>query len=84
MLSEEYYFVVENKKFIKDEIQNAWLLVENEVEVGGLPSHGDDFTLFYVNNGDIYHAANFMTRQVQPAVINPIPMKVSAQDTTKK
>jgi hypothetical protein len=25
-----------------------------------------------------------MTRQVQPAVINPIPMKVSAQDTTKK
>jgi hypothetical protein len=25
-----------------------------------------------------------MTRQVQPAVINPTPMKVSAQDTTKK
>lgn len=55
-------------KYIKDKISGEQFLIEKVENVEWLPSSGQDFTLYVLENGICHYSSNFVFRQVEPDI----------------
>jgi hypothetical protein len=65
MIVKDYIITINDLKYCKDLIRNRLLRVEKVEHIDGLPSNGQDFTLYILSNGTIFHYGNFVFSQVE-------------------
>jgi hypothetical protein len=61
----DYIITINDLKYCKDIIRNRVLRVEKVEHFDGLPSNGQDFTLYILKNGTVFHYGNFVFSQVE-------------------
>jgi hypothetical protein len=61
----DYIITIDDLKYCKDIIRNRLLRVEKVEHLEALPSNGQDFTLYILKNGTVFHYGNFVFSQVE-------------------